>query len=285
MPELYLYLTVFLAALVTGLLILPTVIYICQKNNFMDEPDFRKKHTQAVPALGGLAIIASLMVVIMLFSDYSKDVMLYLFGSCILMSVGVKDDIIRIPAYKRLLLQLFVVGVLIAPSWGNIRIDDFHGFLGLSSISVEYALFFSLFVGTLLINSYNLIDGIDTLLGKIIAYNSVILFLCALYSQDIELAVVAIGVFGGVFAFLRYNWTPALIFMGDSGALPLGLTMVFFSFHLVSGSLILPLDLNPALFIMLLNAFPILDTLRVFTLRVIKRRSPFKFRKKFKKGR
>lgn len=275
MSEIFIYIFTLVLSIVSGLLLIPPIIYVCQVGDFMDEPDFRKKHSKAIPSLGGIAIVASLMTACILMTDRADNIMLWILGACGLMVTGVKDDLVRIPAVKRVIIQTMAVSLLIIPFWGDLKIESFYGFLGQDKLPVEVSVIFSLFVGLLLINSYNLIDGIDTLLGKITVCNAALLAAVFLFYGNVNFTVVSLALFGAIIAFLFYNWTPARIFMGDSGSLVIGFTMTFITFRLLSTESLVFGTINPAIFCIVISSVPMFDTLRLIVIRSIKGKSPF----------
>jgi UDP-N-acetylmuramyl pentapeptide phosphotransferase/UDP-N-acetylglucosamine-1-phosphate transferase len=131
----------------------------------------------------------------------------------------------------------------------------------------------------LIVNSFNLIDGIDGLAattGIIVNCTFAILFI---YIHQYELAAISLAMAGAIAGFLKYNLTPAKIFMGDTGALLIGLVSAvmaikFIEVAKIQGANIPTITCAPALTIAILIG-PVFDTLRVFTLRIVSGKSPF----------
>src|SRR5690606_4081112 len=147
----------------------------------------------------------------------------YMLGAILLMFiVGLRDDLVELRASRKLLGQL--VAVLLVVVVADVRIRDFHGFLGLGELNDVVSYVFSGFVLFALTNGFNLIDGLDGLGGTI----AVISFSCLggwFLIQGVEsYALISFVFLGGVLAFLAFNWHPAKIFMGDTGSLTLGFT-------------------------------------------------------------
>jgi UDP-GlcNAc:undecaprenyl-phosphate/decaprenyl-phosphate GlcNAc-1-phosphate transferase len=165
---------------------------------------------------------------------------------------------------------------------GDLRIISLGGMFGFDVLSYVFSIALSVFAIVGIVNAFNLIDGIDGLagsLGLIISVTFAFLFYCA---GDTGWAFIAAALAGATAGFLIYNVSPARIFMGDSGSLMLGFFAAIMSIHLINISVKSPIDIGftyitsaPALTAALL-VIPVFDTLRVFTIRLIRNQSPFK---------
>ena len=190
--------------------------------------------------------------------------------------LGIKDDILILSATKKFIGQLVAAGIII--KFGGVQINDMHGFLGLHQIPHTVSILLTLFTIVVITNSFNLIDGVDGLAGCLGLLTSSIFGAYFLVTSQLMYAVMAFSLAGSLVAFLIYNFSPAKIFMGDTGSLLLGLLNSVFviKFMAVAGdsSLGFPLESAPAIGFAILIV-PLFDTLRVVSIRIISRRSPF----------
>ena len=220
------YVLAFLIALVVALAITPGVIFLAAKTGAMDAPDARKVHKKPIPRIGGLGIYAAFMVSIITVlgvADFTEDVRHGLIGllvsGTIIVVIGLIDDYRNLPAKVKLLGQILAACVLVA---FDVRIDfisdPFGDFLYLEYLAVPATIFW--IVG--LTNTVNLIDGLDGLAAGVSTIASVTIFLVAVQQNFYLVAVLTAALAGAAFGFLRYNFNPARIFMGDTGSMFLG---------------------------------------------------------------
>lgn len=245
----------------------------------MDEPGERRSHTVKTPSLGGIAIFAGTLFSIILWTpfEYFGDLQYILCSFIIIFLIGAKDDIDPISPRTKLLGQLFAAAILVFRA--NVRLTSLYGIFGVHEIPYVVSIVLSIFTIIVIINAFNLIDGINGLSGGVGTLISVLLGIWFLKIDRIELAMVAFSLAGALVAFLYYNITPARIFMGDTGALLLGLVcsilaIQFIEIHKgIEGSKY-AFNSSPSIAIAIL-IIPLFDTLRVFTGRLLKGKSPF----------
>jgi UDP-GlcNAc:undecaprenyl-phosphate/decaprenyl-phosphate GlcNAc-1-phosphate transferase len=193
--------------------------------------------------------------------------------------LGLTDDLVGITPLKKLAAQVLVA--LIASVMANIRFESLYGIFGIQQLPYWASIFFSTFFIIFLINAINLIDGINALAGGIS------LLCCLAFSyffwqlNAVGFLYLSIGMSGCLAGFLLFNVTPAKIFMGDTGSLFLGFILAIFSIQFLELSATNHTQVKnttaisaPAIVFVLL-IIPIFDTLRVFTIRVINKKSPF----------
>ena len=153
-----------------------------------------------------------------------------------------------------------------------------HGFLGIYEIPHVASIVLTIFTIIVITNSFNLIDGVDGLAGSLGLLTTLVFGTYFLIAGQITYAVMAFALSGSIIAFLIYNFSPAKIFMGDTGSLLLGLinAILVIKFINIAGNsaVTLPLQASPAIGFAILM-IPLFDTLRVFALRIFDRRSPF----------
>lgn len=258
----------------------PAIFMISVKKQLMAEPGERSAHSKRTPTLGGIAIFISFVVVTTTFGAYleTKVLLLLLGGMTILFFLGLKDDLLELSPKKKFIGQIMAALVLII--FTDTRVDSFYGILGITAIPYWVSVFFSLFVFVLIINAYNLIDGVDGLAGTLT------LFACAAFAyifldiNDISIATVAVATIGSLLPFLRLNFArKRKIFMGDTGSMIVGFMMAFFVVRFISATTADALSTYansaPVLALTIIY-FPLLDTLRIFFLRiVVHKKSPF----------
>jgi UDP-GlcNAc:undecaprenyl-phosphate GlcNAc-1-phosphate transferase len=258
----------------------PSVIYISLKYSLFDKNDMhRKVHKRNISRLGGLAIFASFTICILLFSTLTnfKEANFLITSCIILAALGLKDDVYGSNTSTKFILQLLVASILVF--FGGFRLTSLYGVLNIEDMDLIWGGIFSIVLIIFLNNAFNLIDGIDGLAGSIgIVANLAFGILFALMGQ-IAYAFIAFALAGAIAGFLKYNWYPAKIFMGDTGALIIGLVTAALAIKFI--------ELNkfkagvhpfiysaPAIAVSIL-CVPIFDSLRIFCVRAIKGKSPF----------
>ncbi|GAA4165457.1 MraY family glycosyltransferase [Chryseobacterium ginsenosidimutans] len=252
----------------------------------MDEPGVRSSHLRKIPNLGGIAIFYSIGISASVFAYELFDLYKFLFASLIiLLYIGVMDDIVVMRAYKKLVAQIVVSALIVIGS--DIRIRSLFGIFGIYEMSYFVSVLFSVITFIILINAFNLIDGIDGLAGGYSLICSA-LFGISYYrlgEYNYPLVVLSAIIIGAVLAFLYYNlsnYRTNKIFMGDTGSMLLGFLLAFTSicfidifidkklpdiprYHLQSAPVV-------AVAILIL---PIVDTLNVIIIRLANKKSPF----------
>ncbi|MCC6385027.1 MAG: undecaprenyl/decaprenyl-phosphate alpha-N-acetylglucosaminyl 1-phosphate transferase [Bacteroidia bacterium] len=270
-----------ITAFIITFLSIPQIIKVSVLKGLFDEPNsFRKSHQVKVPTLGGLAIFAGVVFSFTFWSSGLEYVPTQYIIAAILVVffVGIKDDIIELSAEKKLYGQ--IISALIIVLFGNIRITTFCGIFGIYDISYLSSVLFSVFIILLIINSVNLIDGIDGLAGGIGAITSFTFGLWFYNYEQIGLCILSFALFSSLLAFLVYNFSPANIFMGDTGSMVVGLILAILAINFIQLSFLsppeaFPFKSGPAMAIAILIV-PFVDTLRVFIIRLIHGKSPFK---------
>ncbi|MEO6230186.1 MAG: MraY family glycosyltransferase [Ferruginibacter sp.] len=256
---------------------IPSIIQVAREKKLYDEPDERKVHKMVIPTLGGLGIFAGFILATLLGAPTGSFELQYFAAAAIVMFfLGIKDDILIISAAKKFIGQLIAAGIVI--KFGGIQINNMHGFLGVHEIPHIASIVFTLFTIIVIVNSFNLIDGVDGLAGSLGLLTALVFGSYFAYVGHLLYAVMAFSLAGSLVAFLIYNFSPAKIFMGDTGSLLIGLinSIMVIKFIEIAGNsgMAFPLEASPALGVAVLIV-PLFDTLRVFGLRILHRRSPF----------
>lgn len=196
-------------------------------------------------------------------------------GSVLLLSVGVRDDILAMNAGRKFLAQFLAASAVVIG--GNLRLYGLDGFLGISAVPETVAIIWTILAIVFIINAYNLIDGVDGLAGTLALIGSACFGVWFFINGHIGEAILAASLAGALLGFLYYNMAPARIFMGDTGSLVIGLILAVMAFRLVelnAHSKVFSLN-SPTVFAISLLIIPVFDTLRVIVVRLIKRKSPF----------
>lgn len=271
----------FILAFIVSWLTFPTIIKVSQVKQLMDEPGSRSTHTVKTPTLGGIAIFFSLAVVITTIGGLldTKILMLLLGGLTVLFFLGLKDDLLVLSPKTKFMAQLLVAGVLIV--FTDTRIVGFFGLLGVTTLPYWLSVVFTLFVYILIINAYNLIDGVDGLAGGLAIFACIAFAFLFWKTQDVSMTTIAVATIGSLVPFLRFNFSKKRkIFMGDTGSMILGFLIAFFVVHFLSQAQVYKTSLfynSAPILALTIVFFPLLDTLRIFFIRVIiHKKSPFK---------
>jgi len=257
---------------------IPVIIEVAKDKKLFDEPDERKVHKAVTPTLGGLGIFAGFIVASLMGVPPSNSYLLQYFMAAIMVIffLGIKDDILILSATKKFIGQLVAAGIII--KFGGVQINNMHGFLGMHEIPHTVSVLLTLFTIVVITNSFNLIDGVDGLAGCLGLLTSSIFGAYFIATSQLMYAVMAFSLAGSLVAFLIYNFSPAKIFMGDTGSLLIGLLNSVFVIKFITvaadPSLGFPLESAPAIGFAILIV-PLFDTLRVVSIRIISRRSPF----------
>jgi UDP-GlcNAc:undecaprenyl-phosphate/decaprenyl-phosphate GlcNAc-1-phosphate transferase len=275
---LYYLFVVILAFLITTIVI-PSILHVARFRHLYDDlGHFRKKHDHGIPRLGGVAIFVGFTITLLLccMTDNSLP-MNYLISACILLfAMGLKDDLSGVNSMTKLSIQFIVCIVLVC--LGNIRLTTFYGAFGVYELPYAVSVAFSILFIVLVVNAFNLIDGIDGL-----AATTGIMVNCAfgamfIYLHQYELAAVSFVMSGAIAGFLRFNVTPAKIFMGDTGSLLIGLISVVMAIKFLEVNRqavgMRPVLSAPAVTLAILSG-PIFDTVRIFIVRIASGVSPF----------
>lgn len=295
-------LAVFLISAGISGIIIPKILLIAFRKRLFDEPDERKIHTAAVPRLGGLAFMPSIVFSICLVvgvkgildaqglsayfggpsevGDMSEMLLPMCFGLCAVMMmylVGIADDLIGVRYRAKFVAQILAALLL---AMGGVRIDNFHGFMWLYELPVGLSWAATVLLVVFITNAINLIDGIDGLASGLSGIAMAFYGFVFMHTGYMLYAMLAFAGLGTLVPFFYYNvfGNPAMgkkIFMGDTGSLTTGLILSFLSIEVCSlpeGS-VYSWDVMVVAFAPL--AIPCLDVIRVFVHRIVRGMSPF----------
>lgn len=277
--ELLIIIACFITSFIACFLIIPPTIRIAQKINLLDTPGGRKSHKVSTPRLGGISIFFAILLSLSVWLPIGhENSILYLFAAMVLIFIiGIKDDIHSISPWMKLVGQVMAASVIIILM--DVRISSFYGILGITDISVSLSYAFTLLTLIVIINSFNLIDGINGLSASLTILCSLVLGIWFYLVGAYGFSTIAFALLGAALAFLYFNWSPARIFLGDSGSLTFGLliSVLILKFldlqYMLADTSVYAIKGVPivAMSILLL---PLLDTIRVFTMRVLSGKSP-----------
>lgn len=271
------FLTLGILAFILIVLLMPLIKKIALKLNLVDKPNYRKIHVTAVPLIGGISIAFVFLLLFILSINQLTPVLEYLpiiSSGFVLLLVGVIDDKTDISAkYKlgiQLLLALFV-------AFSGTRITSFYGFLGVYEIALwaQYAI--TIIVITGVVNAFNLMDGVDGLVGGLSLLGFSMFLISAIFYNDYILAEISVIFIGSIIGFLKFNLSKNKIFMGDAGSLFLGFLLVSLGIHFMEKQQASN-NYGYAYGFLVVVAFfsiPVLDSIRVYMGRIKQGKSPF----------
>ena len=263
-----------LIALALSLAATPLVKRFAQRVGAIDVPkDARRIHKHPIPRLGGLAIFIGFLLSVVLFANITEQIQGILLGAVVIVIVGVIDDIVPLPALLKFFIQ--IAAALIAVFHGvvidifsNPNIFSLEPYLDLGFFAYPITVLWIV----LITNSVNLIDGLDGLAVGVSTISSVVMLVIALLVPypDANVAIIMAALAGACIGFMPYNFNPAKIFMGDTGALLLGYVLAtvsvigLFKFY-TAVSFAVPF---------LVLALPLFDTSLAFLRRLLKGKNP-----------
>jgi len=246
-------------------------------NIMIDIPNERNIHSKAISRNGGIGIaLASFIAILLGFAvrpSASGEDFLHLtgiiLGGVFIVLLGIRDDIRGMDARQKFTGQTFaaIILILFGVRFDAIDIPFWHVVHLPPPVSILLTIFWVLAVT----NALNLIDGMDGLASGIASIASVVLFILALIYGKVSMAIITISLIGSSLGFLRYNYPPAKIFMGDCGSMFLGFTLAAVSINGSHGnsnavSILIPITIL---------SVPLLDTTLAIVRRLWRRQSPF----------
>jgi len=272
---------IFIGSFMVTYLTIPKIIGIVEHKRLLDSPNQRSSHKDKTPTLGGVSFFYTLIFVFFFIRERAVcgEVMYIIPGLTILFIVGLKDDIVGLSPLAKLIAQILAIAFVLANE--SFVIESLNGFLNIYEIPHYLYLIIAGFLMLTIINSYNLIDGIDGL-ASIIGIVIMTVYTTIFYlSEEYFFALVSITMNACLMAFFGFNTSSKKkIFMGDTGSLIVGfiisiLTLKFLALKPESyGELPFLLENAPLIAISILIV-PLFDTMRVFALRLANKKSPF----------
>jgi len=217
----------FIVAFVISFILTPFVKKLAFKIGAVDIPkDSRRMHKKPTARLGGLAIFLGFIVSTFIFANVDKELAGMLIGCCIIIVLGIFDDIYALSAKLKLVVQIVAAlcPILAGVKIDFVRVPSFiseYGYIGLGWLAIPVTLVWIIGIT----NATNLLDGLDGLACGVSSISALTLLCIALIVGEPEVAFVTSALAGACFGFLPYNFNPAKLFMGDTGALFLGFVL------------------------------------------------------------
>jgi UDP-N-acetylmuramyl pentapeptide phosphotransferase/UDP-N-acetylglucosamine-1-phosphate transferase len=270
-----------ITSFVISFLIVPVIIKYSLKRNLLDIPGRRKIHKKVTPSMGGIAIFCGFFISTLIWVDFSmwSEIKFILVALFVIFFIGVRDDLVPLRAILKLIGQILAASFLIFLS--DLRLDSFYGIFGITDLPDVVSYIITIFTIIIITNSFNLIDGLDGLAGTIAIISLFCFGIWFYLIEDTTFAILSFTMIGAVLAFLIFNWEPSEVFMGDTGALVIGMLLAILAIHFMNVNYALPVESSyrfhssvgtAACFIII----PLVDTSRIIILRLLKNKSPFK---------
>lgn len=275
--------TIALAIMISFFIVLlstPSFIKVAEMKHLFDDPnESRKLHKKSIPSMGGIMIFAGTLFSFMICypSDDIGYIKFLIPSVLVMFFIGIKDDIIGTAAVKKLIGHLLVAFIMTLMA--EIKITSLYGIFEIREIPEWASISLSIFTYVVVINAFNIIDGVDGLAGGVGCIASIAFGIWFLLVGSTVDAIIAFSLAGALLGFLRFNFYPANIFMGDSGSLTVGLIICVLAIRLIEFETanIPPemIHISKPIFAMAVLSYPLLDTFRIFVYRMIRGTSPF----------
>jgi UDP-GlcNAc:undecaprenyl-phosphate GlcNAc-1-phosphate transferase len=260
-----------MSAFFASLIMVPFLYRWALDCDLVDEPNNRKFHDTATPRLGGIAIYMSFLFSLMVFSHLTQRMQGLLAGTLIIFATGIVDDLHGITPFRKFAGELCAAITTIVV--GHVYIHTLGNLFGYGEIilPVWLAIPFTIFAIVGVVNAFNLIDGLDGLAGGISVIILTTFSLLAYHTGNVEALVLCTALLGSLLGFLKYNFYPARMFMGDAGSLMAGFVISIIAIYLTQGN---AGQIHPIVPLLVIG-LPVADTVRVMTLRIINCQRPF----------
>lgn len=261
----------FMTALFAALIMVPFLRKWAFDQGNLDIPDERKMHKTPMPRLGGIAIFLSFLFSVLIYVQVTPVVQGLLAGGLIIFVTGLIDDLTGLTARRKLVGE--IAACLAAIVLGKLWLVDLGNLFGLGNIIMPtwIGIPFTIFAVVGVINAINLIDGLDGLAGGLSVMALAAFFMISWIADDHQTLLLAAALAGGVLGFLKYNFYPARIFMGDTGSLTVGFILGFLAVHVTQQPHAAVSPMVPVLIL----GLPLLDTVWVMSQRALNGISPF----------
>ena len=245
------------------------------KRNILDKINNRSSHQSIATRSGGSSIFSSLFFISVFFYLNNNELydFSFLIPIAIMLFVGLYDDIYKLDFKLKFIFQIIVAKIIID---NGLIIDNLHGIFGVFELSRILGQLFTIFIIVAIINSINFIDGID---GLAISVITLFLLSFELFSStSSDMIFLTLIILGSVIPLYFFNFRRKnKVFLGDSGSLLLGTVVSIYVLKILSQdySIKPEYDLNKVIFVISILSYPIFDIIRIFFLRLYKKKSPF----------
>jgi len=256
---------VWAALIAVGIVVLltPAVGGMARLLGVVDRSEEGRRSTRAgIPRLGGIALFLGIFVPSLAFLDLNREMRGLLLGAAIATTVGAVDDFRGLRWFEKLAGQVAAAGVVV---WAGVWVHRFtFPLLGVQTLPRPFGMALTVVGIVAVMNMVNFLDGLDGLAAGVSAISAFSFTIIGLSRGDINAAIVTAAVLGACIGFLRHNFFPARIFMGDSGALLLGFTLAAVSVQGLAKTAALTALVLP----LLVLAVPLIDTSFVVAKRI-----------------
>lgn len=263
---------VFLVSFFSVLFVTPKMANIARRIGLLDQPNKRKVHSRPRPLVGGIGMVLAIVFTSLALIPIA-GLRGYFLGLTILLLVGFLDDFKEIGHRQKFIAQIVATGVLIY--FSKLALVSFGDLLGIGILNVPggnaVAWLVTIFAVVGVTNAINLIDGLDGLAGGLSFIAFFFFAIHASFGGNHSLMLLNLSLAGAVLGFLKFNWYPSILFMGDAGSLCLGFSLSFMALALTQGQ---SASMSPVNALLIL-AVPITDTVIVMFKRIFRGQSPF----------
>ena len=259
----------------------PLLVRLARLKNIVDNPDARKLQRTPVPVLGGVAVFFGITLSMGSFCSCYDSSLLPIFFTVltVMLYIGTMDDVMGLSPRLRFVIEILSVLLLIIVSGSSI--DHFHGLWQIKDIPEVLAVPLTVFIAVGIINSINLIDGVNGLSSGFCILASAVFGLFFYLSDDVLMTILASACCGAILPFFLHNvfGNTSRMFIGDGGTLLMGMVMSIFVIRVLEHDsktyALVDADMGLIPFTMAVLSIPVFDTLRVMTTRILRGKSPF----------
>lgn len=269
----------FLMAFTITTITIPTIVRVAQLKHLCAIPNKRTSHANEIPNLGGMALFSAFLITITTVAGdmMSYKIFYFICGLIIMFFIGMKDDVLIIDPRKKLAAQVLVAGIIAIMA--DIKVNTLFEIFNIGAISYVPSIILTILIILLIVNGYNLIDGIDGLAAGTGIIASVFSGFYFWSIGDASYTIICFSLAGSLVGFFLFNvyGRKNKIFLGDTGSLILGLAVSVLMIQLINpdiGERSTFTQASPSLALAIL-ILPVFDTTRVFVLRIMQGKSPF----------
>ena len=281
MSTIYHLLIPFIVAFAATLWVHPKILKIAILKNLVDNPDERKLQRRPVPVMGGLAVFFGITVGICSaqITFFSPGIFVLMAAMIVMLYTGTIDDILDLTPSIRFIIEIAVVAFIILVN--NSGINHFWGLWGIEFIPAWFAGVLTIFAAVGIINAINLIDGVNGLSSGFCFMASIMFAIMLYVSGNTVMTILAVSAAGAIIPFFLHNvfGNTTKMFIGDGGTLVIGTMMSMFVVSILKGSSLSAPLANEGVglipFTLAVLAVPVFDTLRVMSMRILRKTSPF----------
>ncbi len=270
----------FLVAVISTSWIHPKILKIAIEKNLVDNPDARKLQRRPTPVMGGVAVFFGLILGLCTSQIISTSYLFtYIAAMIVLLYIGTMDDILNLSPKLRFSFEIAVIAIVILITDNSI--NNFYGLWDIYVIPIWLAIPFTIFSTVGIINSINLIDGVNGLSTGFCIMASVLFGVFFYTTHNITMLVIAVSAAGALIPFFLHNvfGSETKMFIGDGGALVMGVIMSIFIMNILSTHYVYNETLNSDIgiipFCLSVLSIPVFDCVRVMSQRILRGVSPF----------